>query len=328
MGECGEMRIGFWRAKTRKASEITEGKFPLERLGWTDEKLLKGAGAGVTPEEIDLFAAGGGLAKYGDGSDGNETTAGGGAGDVTLSRDMFYNNLTVTAGDTITAGGYRIFVKGTLTNGGTIERNGNFPPAYGAAGGLTAGSLGGSAAGGAGDGGAGGGGGGAGVLFIAARIIVNNGIISANGGNGRDAFADAAANNDGNPGAASTSSLGDNGGKGGDSGAFTGGAGGVATAPTAVKSGFRAPSLAIILKEIETTVVKIAGGAGGGSGSFATAANKGGGGGGGGGCLVLIYNSLTSGTETANGGTGGAGFGTGDAGANGSDGEIILLPNA
>ena len=26
------VRIAFWRAKTHKAEEITEGKFPLERL--------------------------------------------------------------------------------------------------------------------------------------------------------------------------------------------------------------------------------------------------------------------------------------------------------
>ena len=332
------MRIGFWRAKTHKASEITEGKFPLERLGWTDEKLLKGAGAGVAPEEIDLFAAGGGIAVFGDGSDGDVTvnadpfTSGTLIVDNVLQRDAFFDNLTVENTRLIVANGYRIFAKGTLTNAGTIERNGNdaHAPDQTAGEALTAGSLGGSAAGSTNQRGCGAGGGGGGVLFIAARIIVNTGTISANGGNGLDAFADAATNNNGPAGNPITSSLGANGGQGGDSNdTFTGGDGGAATAPTAVKGGFRAPPFAVILKEIESTVVKIAGGAGGGAGGAgANAANKGGGGGGGGGCLIIIYNSLTSGTETANGGVGSAGLGVGDSGANGSNGEVILLPNA
>ena len=60
-------------------------------------------------------------AFYGDGSDGDVTIS----GSTTLSRDMFYNNLTVNS--TLNPSGYRIFVKNTLTinSGGKIFRNGN-----------------------------------------------------------------------------------------------------------------------------------------------------------------------------------------------------------
>lgn len=54
---------------------------------------------------------------FGDGSDGDLTTS----GNVSLSRDMFYDDLTVSAGDTINPSGYRIFVKGTLTIEATGE---------------------------------------------------------------------------------------------------------------------------------------------------------------------------------------------------------------
>jgi len=51
------MRMAFWRAKTKKASEITEGRFPVARLpAVTDEKILKGTGDDM--EEVDMPAAG------------------------------------------------------------------------------------------------------------------------------------------------------------------------------------------------------------------------------------------------------------------------------
>ena len=49
---------------------------------------------------------------YGSGSDGNVTIPTSG----TLTRDMYYNNLTVNG--TLDTGGYRLFVKETLTIGG------------------------------------------------------------------------------------------------------------------------------------------------------------------------------------------------------------------
>ena len=57
---------------------------------------------------------------FGDGSDGDVTLV----GNTTLSRDMLYNSLD-TSGFSLDCGGYRIFVKNTLTNSGTIHANGN-----------------------------------------------------------------------------------------------------------------------------------------------------------------------------------------------------------
>lgn len=270
---------------------------------------------------------------FGDGNDGDITIA----ADTTLSRDMFYNNLTVDAGIVLTTDGYRIFVKGTLTNNGTIWRNGHAgtnatATAKGVGGAaLGAGSLGASGKGG--DGGeyqtlgtshGGGGGSGGGVILIVAKSIVNNGTISANGGNGGNAngTGGGATNVSREVGGGVTASLGGSGGAGGDGGS-SGGAGGTATAPTAAQGGYRAVPFAILLKD-ETT--KFTGGGGGGGGDYGIAQSKaGGGGGGGGGLIMLIYESLTAGTETVTAGAGGIKYGTGTDGANGSAGTVIKI---
>src|SRR5260370_1512306 len=69
------------------------------------------------------------------------------AGATTLTRDTYYHNLTINAGQTLNPGGFRVFVSGTLTlgNGTRIARDGNNARAGGAA--LAPGTLGGSGAG-------------------------------------------------------------------------------------------------------------------------------------------------------------------------------------
>jgi len=57
---------------------------------------------------------------FGDGSDGDVTIS----VNTTLTRDMFYGDLTVNTGVTLTTAGFRVFVKGTLTKTGTIANNG------------------------------------------------------------------------------------------------------------------------------------------------------------------------------------------------------------
>jgi len=57
---------------------------------------------------------------FGDASDGDVTIS----GNTSLSRDMFYDNLTVNSGVTLTTAGYRIFVADTCTIAGTIGRPG------------------------------------------------------------------------------------------------------------------------------------------------------------------------------------------------------------
>ena len=134
-----------------------------------------------------------------------------------MIQDCYFNDLTITGGQTLYPNGHRLYVSGTLTvgtsggNQGYIYRLGNtgadgalkvggaaaaettvFNPLGTSTGTLRGGGAGG--AGGAGaeggllDGGGGGGGGsGGGIIFIAARKIINtHGYIKAQGGDGGD----------------------------------------------------------------------------------------------------------------------------------------------
>ena len=81
---------------------------------------------------------------YGDGSDGDVTLGGA----TTLTRNMFYKNLTVNAGAfVVNTAGYQIFVREKLLNNGTISCDGNAGTngANAIAAGLGAGGAGGSA---------------------------------------------------------------------------------------------------------------------------------------------------------------------------------------
>jgi hypothetical protein len=82
------------------------------------------------------------IAKFGDGADGNVTID----ADTTLTRDMYYNNLTINVGKTLYTNGFVVRVTGTLTNFGTIDcsgkdgtagRTGNGPGGAGGAGAYT-----------------------------------------------------------------------------------------------------------------------------------------------------------------------------------------------
>ena len=323
---------------------ITSGRFGMARMpAGTSGQVLTGQGAGVDPAYAATPASG--LAIFGDGSDGDVTIS----GNTTLTRDMFYNNLTVNAGITLNTGGYRVFVKETLTNNGVIARNGNagtdasagVSGTAGAA--LAAGSLGGSPIGMNGgnwyscrQGGSGSGGG---VVLIVAKTILNNGTISANGGAGGAGFAatGTAGTYAGAAGYNTTNTLGGAGGAGGATtspSAVAGGAGGTVSEPVATEAGYRTLPFVITLRLL-SAAGQISGAASGGTGgmcSHPTNPAVGGSAGGGGGLLILIYNSLATGTETASGGTGGAasviGTGAAAAGADGSAGTVIKITNA
>lgn len=62
------------------------------------------------PDSVLIGARKGGLEVYGPGTDGDVIIT----GQVTLSRDMFYNNLTILANAQLDTNGYRVFVKDTL----------------------------------------------------------------------------------------------------------------------------------------------------------------------------------------------------------------------
>lgn len=64
----------------------------------------------------------GGDEVYGFGQDGNVTLA----ANTTLSRDMYYNDLTINSGVTLDTNGYKVFVKGTLTFTDSTSRIGRF----------------------------------------------------------------------------------------------------------------------------------------------------------------------------------------------------------
>ncbi len=73
------------------------------------------AGGGRVNIDISVPGGGGDRTWYGMGVDGDLVTAGGGAGDFEQLRDMYFNDLTISAGDTWRTHGYRLFVAGTLT---------------------------------------------------------------------------------------------------------------------------------------------------------------------------------------------------------------------
>jgi hypothetical protein len=70
------------------------------------------------PQGLPAFSTPGSL--FGDATDGNQVIA----ADTVLTRDMFWDNMTVSLGVTLFTNGYRIFVRGTLTNNGTISNIG------------------------------------------------------------------------------------------------------------------------------------------------------------------------------------------------------------
>ena len=244
----------------------------------------------------------------GDGSDGTATLS----TSQTLSRDMFYQDLTVDAGVTLNPGGCRVFVKGRLTlNGNISAAGGNGGAASGANGGSagTAGTpfgtgfLGSSGAGGAGAMGGGFSPGGAGASNSAPSRFVTNTAGS---------------------GAAGLTGGGGGGGNGG-------GGGGAVVAVSAQQGDIHAITLAINGSTGRATFglsSLTAGSGGGGGGTVVSGPNKGGGGGGGGGGYVAVcaHEIVGTGSISARGGDGGAGeTGNTTGGGGGGAGGVVVV---
>jgi hypothetical protein len=85
-------------------------------------------------------------ALFGDGIDASPTLS----QNTTLTRDMYYENLTIDPGITLDTNGFRVFVAGTLTlgNGASIEDNGAASTGAGPGAGASAGTLGAGVSGG------------------------------------------------------------------------------------------------------------------------------------------------------------------------------------
>lgn len=271
---------------------------------------------------------------FGDGSDGTVALDGTNTfsflnksgSTYTMTRDLLADSLTISSGVTLKTSGYRVLVKNTLTNSGTISGRGTDAGSQAAstnAGGTV--SAGGS--GGAGSqtngqaasnvttafGGAGGAGG-AGASGTAGAGGTN----AAPGGflGGTVAIRRLPAAIDGHTFAnASVVQLkaGSGGGGGGGDGTNFGGGGGA--------GGLYVPVAARIFDNTNGVIHSD-----GSNGFTPTTGNCGGGGGGGGG-TVAVATTQNNGTGTlrAAAGTAGSGVGTGAAGTNGSAGQTFLL---
>ena len=265
---------------------------------------------------------------YGDGSDGSLSTS----GNVTLSRAMFYTDLTVNNGHTLTAAAFPIHVLGTLTvaSGGVIS----------AAGGTATGSAGGAAGGGSGSilgAGVAGGAGGTAAGSAGANIALRGqGAAGGAGGSGSSGAGGAAGSLTTLPAAAGNGMfrtlLGRSGNipAGGVLYVINGGSGGGGGGGDGTAGGGGGGGGGILVIFARRVVVDSGGTitAGGGNGFSPVAGNRGGGGGGGGGVLIITAESYSnSGTVTAAGGTGGTKTGTGTNGTNGSDGTVSVLTN-
>lgn len=272
--------------------------------------------------------------EFGDGSDGALTTS----GNVTLTKDVFYTTLTVTAGDTFNPAGYRVFCSTSCTVNGTIERNG---------------STGGNGGNGSDGGGAGGSAGTAGTA-LAAGTIAGSAAGTA-GVAGATAAGGGLAGTAGNAAAAETSIM-STGGRAGVAGGASGssnagGAAGAATTGTQTKTFPRTSSLATFMFDTANSNAQIkshnatsgsgSGGAGSGTGNSGGAGGGSGGSGSNGGMIFIAAPTITvasTGTIRANGGAGGtggnggngsiapaSGGGGGGGGSGGSGGTIVLM---
>lgn len=262
-----------------------------------------------------------------DGSDGDVTIS---SGTTTLTRDMYYNNLTVNGTGTLVTAGYRVFVKGTTTadtsggGGGIQHKGGN-------------GGNGGNASGGTG-----------GTAGSAGTIA--NGVLLGQARNGKAGGAGAnSANANGSNGTAGDSSTfnlnanaGSAGGKGGNSATAGGGTAGSAGANTsAIEMKPRdvisavAPFVFTSATAIQRANVTAGSGSGGGGGSWASTGGGGGGGSGATGGYVFLATRILSitgiGAINANGGNGGNGgagvspLSGGGGGGGGGNGGVAVV---
>lgn len=301
--------------------DITTGKIIDVEYDGTNFQVMN------LPTTVDNVAA------FGNGADGDVTIS----VNTSLTRDMYYNNLTINNAIVLSPSQYRVYVKNTLTNNGIIRANGN----AGSAGQTGANDGFNTAAGG----GAGGGGASGCPVVIIARSIINTGTIESNGGaggaGGRGANATAIggslAGSAGGAGGVVTSAgtlPGNVAGSAGGSGASVGGA---ATAGTAVSTLINACGVA-----------GLTGGTGGTGGSGGSSGAAGGSAGAvteslikpntvfWGSLMSTIIGATTAFLNGSNSGSGGGGGGAqptagsgggggGAGGAGGSGGVIVLI---
>lgn len=237
---------------------------------------------------------------YGPGFDGDLIVT----GTYTLTRETYFNNLTISGSGVLKPAGYRLFVKGILTinsgcsvndDGGNATTN-TAPATLGARG-----SLGGQCgAAGAGN------------------------TVAGNGGNAAAAVSQIPAYN--------IFGLIPSGGVGGNAGIRTGGTvnSGVPVFGQSPASNWWAARHMVSALSTATTNGWAGGNGGGGGANSSGAGSYGGAGGGGGGVVyVAAYSIVNNGRISANGGNGANASGSGDAGGGGggSAGTVMIITN-
>lgn len=264
---------------------------------------------------------------FGDGSDGNVTIS---SGTTVLTRDMYYNNLTIDGTGSIDPRGFRIFVRGTLDISAAPARAIYIGVSSGSRNGGNASTLAGGSSGG---------------NSIASDPSLGNASLTsggagANGGTGAGTQA-------ANPGTPSFT-MGQQAGSGGAGGAVGGTGGGASRASNAPSQAKDIRRLNVDLAVFSgTNFSKIGSGAcapGGSSGAGDGVGSGGGGGGGaaGGGIVFLAARTINRSGSTAAGaisavggnggngasGSGGTNRGGGGGGGGGSGGWIYLIYRA
>lgn len=227
-----------------------------------------------------------------DGSDGNVTISG---GTTTLTRDMYYDTLTIDSTGVLVPAGFCIFCKTACVNNGIIEMNGG----SGANGTALAGGTGGTPTTSSGE-------------LVSGQSGKNGGGPAANGSNA----------------VGSSTSLGGLGGVGGNSATQTGGT--VTAGNTLIVGRTYLENIAFwpLLFRVNAVAAIVFGGdpGGGGSGGAGGVAAGGGGGGAGGGWIMIVAPSVSgSGVFQSNGGNGGDGFGGVGAGGGGGGGGVVYI---
>jgi hypothetical protein len=251
-----------------------------------------------------LTPAGTGLSTadsmFGDGSDGNVTIA----VDTTLTRDMYYNNLTINVGVKLLPDGYRIFVRHTLTLNGNIVVDGND--------GSTAPDT---------PSGSGGAGGGTQPVSGARVLGLSTNLLSINGGNGGAQGGGGAGPGGDSPNAPlgfvagsvtnAAGGIGQGGAGGQSAGNVNGGSSGANTIVASPQGNYPANiPQALVLRNSQLNI-SFTPGTGGGGGRGGDGAGTGGGGGGGasGGLIVVAANLVAvPPCQGAGGGGGGGGI--------------------
>lgn len=276
----GLPEAGLTLADNTTANSSTTKHGFLKKLSNTATEYMDGTGAWSTPAAVVM--------EVGNGADGDVTIS----SPTTLTRDMYYNNLTVT--DVLTTAGYRIFVKGTINGAGTIQNNG---AAGGNASGHTAGIQTGPTVG----------------YFSTTQGV---------------AGASTAAGGDGTTGVTPTFSIGSAGVGGGAAGISSNsnsggnaGAGGTVNTPYEHRKLLFNTVHGLVFRSTGVVYIFPQAGAGGGACGASASSSQGGGGGGGGesGGVVFIAATTWAGTFTikatgGNGGNGGLGVGTSGSG--------------